>query len=57
MESDSVVLAAATAVVAAAQIGILATARSGGTRDRIYVVVAAAGAVVLCVLAWLELAG
>ena len=48
------VLAAATAVVAVAQIGIVATTRRGGVRARLYVTLPTAGAVVLCVLAWLE---
>ena len=57
MDLQIVVLAAATAVVGIAQLGIIMTSRAGGLRDAAYVGVPAVAIVVLFVLAWLEITG
>ena len=57
MDLDTVVLAAATAIVGVAQLGIVVTSRTKGLRDALYVGIPSVAVVVLFMLAWWQLGG
>jgi len=57
VDLETTVLAAATAVVGIALVGIIVISRSGGMREAAYVGLPAVAIVVLFVLAWLEVTG
>ena len=51
------ILAAATAIVGVAQLGVIMTARIRGLADAAYLAVPAVALVILCMLAWVEVIG
>ena len=57
MNADIVVLAAATAVVVIAQVGIVVATRPGNLREILYLAVPSAGLAALLVFGWFSLTG
>ena len=56
MDLDTVVLAAATALVGIAQLGIVMTSRTRSVKDTVSIGLTTVAVVVLFMLAWLEMA-
>jgi len=55
--ADNIVLAAATAVVVIAQVGIVVATRPEGLREILYLAIPSVGLVALLVLSWFSLSG
>jgi len=57
VDADNVVLAAATAVVVIAQVGIAVVTRPENLKEVLYLALPSAGLAALLVLAWISLSG